>query len=338
MSRRLTRRGLPVVLAAGLVVAVSILAVGTARGAGERAAAAAIDVTQTCSHRVQPHSRIDIQAVVANTGDVVLSVPEGNAGISADAGTPLDESDDFVPTLVGGDINNNGLLDPAERWTYNGSYTADTEDMTDIVGVDATGSGGEAVSDLAACETDVVQQPQPGEIVGVSKVSGKVLVKEPGSSKFVPLTGVTEIPVGSQVDTTHGVIKLVAGLGGGRTNSANFNDGLFKILQKHTRNAYMTLVLQGGNFAVCRSRALGVLNADAKRKRPVRRLWGNGKGRFASKGRYSSATVRGTRWLVQDRCDGTLTRVLRGVVRVQDFRKRKTVNVRAGQSYLAKAP
>jgi hypothetical protein len=326
----------PVVLAAGPVVAASILAVGTARGAGERAAAAAIDVTQTCSHRVPPGSKIDIRAVVANTGDVQLSVPAGSAGISGDAGTPLDESDDFVPTLAGGDANNNGLLDPAERWTYNGSYTAGKEDMTDIVGVDATGSGGEAVSDLAACETDVVQQPQPGEIVGVSKVSGKVLVKEPDSSKFVPLIGVTEIPVGSRVDTTHGVIKLVAGLGGRRTNSARFSDGLFKILQKHTRNAYVTLVLQGGNFGVCRGHALSTLSTDAKRK-PIRRLWGNGKGRFTTKGRYSSATVRGTRWLVQDGCDGTLTRVLRGVVRVKDFRKHKTVNVRAGQSYLAKA-
>jgi hypothetical protein len=318
-------------------VAGAIRAAGTAHGAGERAAAAAIDVTQMCSHRVPPRSKIDIQAVVANTGDVVLTVPQGTAGISGDAGTPLDESDDFVPTLAGGDTNKNGLLDPAERWTYKGSYTADTEDMTDIVGVDATGPGGEAVSDLAACETDVIQKPQPGEIVGVSKVSGQVLVKEPNSSRFVPLTGVTEIPVGSQVDTTHGVIKLVAGLGRGRTNSAYFNDGLFKILQKHTRNAYMTLVLRGGNFGVCRGRALTTLGAEVKR-RPIRRLWGNGKGRFTSKGRYSSATVRGTHWLVQDRCDGTLTRVLRGVVRVQDFRKHTTINVRAGQSYLAKAP
>ena len=95
----------------------------------------------------------------------------------------------------------------------------------------------------------------------------------------------------------------------------------------------------GGNFGVCRGgRALSVFSVDAKRKRQVRRLWGNGKGRFTTKGRYSSATVRGTHWLVQDRCDGTLTRVLRGVVKVQDFRHHKTVNVRAGHTYLATAP
>ena len=175
-------------------------------------------------------------------------------------------------------------------------------------------------------------------IVGVQKVSGEVLFKVPGSGKFVPLTGTTEIPVGSQVDTAHGTIKLIAGLGGGRTNSANFNDGLFKIQQAHARNAYMTLLLEGGNFGVCRTSALSTMSVDAKRKRQVRRLWGNGKGRFTTKGRYSSATVRGTHWLVQDRCDGTLTRVLRGIVKVKDFRKHKTISVRAGHTYLAQAP
>jgi hypothetical protein len=334
---RLRRLGLPAVLAAGLLVAALVLALGTARSAPARAFAAAIDVTQTCTARVKPQARVDIQAVVANTGDVQLTIPPGLQGIAADAGTPLVESDDFSPAYASGDANNNQILDPGEHWTYNGSYTAGTEDMTDIVDVDALGAGGGDVSDFANCDTDVIQTPQPGVIVGVQKVSGKVLVKQPGG-KFVPLTGATEIKVGSIVDTTHGTIKLIAGLGGGKTNSANFNDGMFKILQSRAKNAYMTLVLQGGNFGVCRGRALSAFSVDAKRKRQVRRLWGNGKGRFTTKGRYSSATVRGTHWLVQDRCDGTLTRVLRGVVKVKDFRQHRTVNVRAGHAYLAKAP
>jgi hypothetical protein len=69
----------------------------------------------------------------------------------------------------------------------------------------------------------------------------------------------------------------------------------------------------------------------------VRRLWGSGKGRFETRGRYSSATVRGTRWLVVDRCDGTLTRVRQGVVLVKDFKRGRSVLVRAGRSYFAKA-
>jgi hypothetical protein len=209
--------------------------------------------------------------------------------------------------------------------------------VTNIVDVDAVGPGAE-VSDLADCDTDIIQTPRPGVIVGARVVSGEVSFKPPGATKFVELTGATEIPVGAQVDTTHGVISLTSGLGGGRTNSSQFYSGLFTILQKKARNAFMTLRLDGGNFRICGRRSLSTLSVDAKRKRPVRRLWGNGKGRFTTKGRYSSATVRGTKWLVQDRCDGTLTRVLRGLVRVRDFRARKNVKVRAGQSYLAKAP
>jgi len=98
------------------------------------------------------------------------------------------------------------------------------------------------------------------------------------------------------------------------------------------------LILQGGNFGSCKSRRLSAVGADAKTRKPVRRLWGNGKGRFTTKGRYSSATVRGTKWLTEDRCDGTLTRVIHGVVRVRDFRAHKNVNVHAGHTYLAHAP
>ena len=68
----------------------------------------------------------------------------------------------------------------------------------------------------------------------------------------------------------------------------------------------------------------------------VRQLWGNGKGRFRTRGRYAAATVRGTYWLTVDRCDGTLTQVRQGIVQVSDFRLKKQVTVRAGKSYLAK--
>jgi hypothetical protein len=70
----------------------------------------------------------------------------------------------------------------------------------------------------------------------------------------------------------------------------------------------------------------------------IRRLRGRGRGRYRTRGRYSAATVRGTDYTVEDRCDGTLTKVRRGVVSVRDFRRRRTVIVRAGRSYLARAP
>jgi hypothetical protein len=73
-------------------------------------------------------------------------------------------------------------------------------------------------------------------------------------------------------------------------------------------------------------------------KKPVRGLWGTAKGNFRTSARFSSATVRGTIWLVQDRCDGSLTQVVQGTVAVSDTVRNKTVLVSAGNSYLAKSP
>ena len=72
----------------------------------------------------------------------------------------------------------------------------------------------------------------------------------------------------------------------------------------------------------------------------MRHLWGRGSGSFRTGGKRSAATVRGTWWLAEDRCDGTVTRVKTGRVDVRDFRLKKTIRLRAGKRslYLAKAP
>ena len=74
----------------------------------------------------------------------------------------------------------------------------------------------------------------------------------------------------------------------------------------------------------------------AAAKPKTRKLWGDGKGKFRTKGQYSAATIRGTKWLVQDACTTTLTRVAQGVVSVNDFVKRKTVLVKKGKTYTAR--
>ena len=77
--------------------------------------------------------------------------------------------------------------------------------------------------------------------------------------------------------------------------------------------------------------------STAAKKKKKRRLWGDGKGRFRTKGKHSAATVVGTKWLVEDKCTSTLTRVARGKVRVRDFVKKKTVLVKTGKKYVARA-
>ncbi len=172
--------------------------------------------------------------------------------------------------------------------------------------------------------------PEPGKSVVIQPVSGKTLVKLPGTRKFVPVDVTRGIPNGSIVDTRAGKIRLFAIPKAGKpVESALFYDGLFQ------------LRLAGGitelrlveKLAKCPS---GKAAAAAKKKPKTRKLWGDGSGSFRTRGQYSAATVRGTKWLVQDFCGKTLTRVAKGVVSVKDFVKHKTVLVRAPKRYTAR--
>jgi hypothetical protein len=172
--------------------------------------------------------------------------------------------------------------------------------------------------------------PTAGKTVVVSELAGKVLVRKKGSNTFVPLDADAGIPLGSTVDTRKGTVELTSQQKkGGETQTAKFYDGIFLVTQKGaTVNLQLTQKL-----ARCSSGKAAV----AKKKRPKkRRLWGDGKGRFRTQGKRSAATVVGTKWLVQDSCAGTLTKVARGVVSVRDFARHKTIRVKAGKQYLAK--
>ena len=157
--------------------------------------------------------------------------------------------------------------------------------------------------------------------------SGRILVKRPNSTEFVELRGTDGIPVGSEVNAKNGRVVLTIEPGDGRTpQRATFYAGIFRITQT---GATVDLTLTEP-LAACKSKRASA----AQRKAKSRKLWGDGKGKFRTRGRYSAATVRGTIWLVQDSCAGTLTRVRQGVVSVRD--RKRTVLVRAGRSYLAK--
>ena len=205
--------------------------------------------------------------------------------------------------------------------------------------------------------------PVPGKSVVVKVVSGEVFIKLPGSGRgaratsprkgFVPFTGAANIPVGSQLDTSKGRIALTsaAATGGVKTQTSDFYKGIFQVKQSVPKKkprkpkALITDLVMKGQIARSQCAPLkgarsAAVDAKKKKKGPksvLGKLWGSGKGKFRTDGRYSSATVRGTIWLVEDRCDGTLTRVRRGVVSVRDIKRKKTVKVKAGHSYLASA-
>src|SRR3954469_8392136 len=287
----------------------------------------------------------------ANTGfdaEPPVSVSATPIGISA-----ADFDRDNRPDLAV--ASNSGGVDVLRR-NAGGGFTRDPLiPVAGVVnGVAAGDFDGDLRPDIAAAEytTDtfsVLLNPAPagpppaptptplptpvaGKTVNVAPVSGKVLVRRPGSKQFATLTAGAQIPVGSTIDTRDGRITITAAQGKGKTASADFFDGLFKLTQTKGSKPVTTLALTE-KLACPRGKSA---SAAAKKKKS-RKLWGDGSGSFRTRGQYSAATVRGTKWLVQDSCTSTLTRVSRGAVTVQDLVKHKTVVVRAGKRYTARA-
>ena len=193
-----------------------------------------------------------------------------------------------------------------------------------------------------------VLAPKLGVRTVLERVKGTVRVKTATSGaarasqkgrSFSPVREPREIKVRSLVNARRGTVRLTSS----RDRASGIQDGefvggLFQVLQSRAKRTkgLTELRLKGSSFKRCGS-ATG-RKAGIARKRVIRRLRGNARGRFRTRGRYSAATVRGTNWTVEDRCDGTLTKVKRGKVAVRDFRRHKTVVVRKGKSYLARAP
>ncbi len=151
-----------------------------------------------------------------------------------------------------------------------------------------------------------------------------------------PFTSGT-VPYNATVDVTKGTLELKTDTGSLKVNGEGAAPAAFKLVRGlDNKKPIVELVLAKGDFSACPKRKTKSGRLAAAGKAPVRALWGNGKGSFRTKGRYAAATVRGTNWLVEDTCDGTLTKVKRGVVQVTDLVKKKQVTIRAGQSYLAK--
>ncbi|HWF34390.1 MAG TPA: hypothetical protein VG295_03435, partial [Solirubrobacteraceae bacterium] len=169
--------------------------------------------------------------------------------------------------------------------------------------------------------------PVFGVSATVAPVSGVVLVRLPGARSFVSLGAGSTLPLGSVVDTTNGTVRVTAAVGSGaRTQSSLFYSGAFRLTQRRARSGVLggkrvgltVLTLTGAGMARCTA-------ATTAAKHPKHRgLWGNGKGSFQTVGTNASATVRGTQWLTEDTCAGTLIRVARGVVSVDDFPHHRT--------------
>jgi Ca2+-binding RTX toxin-like protein len=176
--------------------------------------------------------------------------------------------------------------------------------------------------------------PVQGRLMAIAPHGRRLRFILRGAHRFVPLTTHVNMPVGSTLDATSGKLHLVLAAGLRKRANGTFSGGAFSVRQPGGGLAG-ELTLAGGNFAQCNAAARA--GVSAARTRVIRRLTGSGRGRFRTRGRHSTATVRGTAWTVIDRCDGTLTKVQRGVVIVRDLGTGRTIILRSGEQYLAKS-
>ncbi len=210
-----------------------------------------------------------------------------------------------------------------------------------------------------ACDTnDGSTLPVAFKTFNATVVSGDVFVKLPAGAAraaqgakppkgFVRLQGAQTIPVGSTLDTAKGRVRLRTASDTRRhVQTADFFRGRFVVRQvrkprgrakRRSTKLITDTILTGSSFRrTCGTTTASISQTRRRSRKRVRRLFGDGKGTFRTRGRNAAATVRGTRWSVQDRCDGTLVTVQRGSVSVRDLVRRRTVIVRTGRTYLAR--
>lgn len=186
----------------------------------------------------------------------------------------------------------------------------------------------------------VAQAPTPvfTKTVRLAPVDGTVLIRIPGARDFIELRSTETVPIGTVIDARAGTVRLTSATAyPTKLQTGNFFLGRFQVLQQRSLKGLTDLVIQDRlKRSVCTAQGQQAQTARLS-ARILGLLRGKAKGHFRTRGHVAAATVRGTEWGVRDRCDGTLVVVTRGVVAVRDFTLHKTVIVKTGQTYLAKA-
>ena len=281
------------------------------------------------------HERVRALAGGQNrvNADPLLAAALSNQGGQTDvltipANSPA--ADLMAPFVCGSGFDQRFFAVPAGQPCDAGAYDRDAVDP-------GIGGGGGQPPPPTPTPTPPAQptpQPTPTPVVNqtvvAAEIKGTVKVQLKGTKTFVDLDATRGIPMGSTIDTRKGRVELTSvPKAGAPPEKAQFYDGLFKVTQsKGITTLTLTEVLD------C-SKGKGASAAQKKPKK--RKLWGDGKGAFRTAGKYSAATVRGTRWLVEDTCTTTTTKVEVGSVTVEDRIKKLKKVIRAGKRYVARA-
>jgi hypothetical protein len=179
-------------------------------------------------------------------------------------------------------------------------------------------------------------------------IDGQTRFRPRGSSAFQALRVDENVPTGSAIDSSKSEVQVsVQSSAAGGIDRVQLSQGPFVARQLTGDRPVTELELKDPppRCASSRARSGARSSAVGGHAAPVaraasgkrRRLFARGKGRFRTRGRYGSGTKRGTVFLTEDRCDGTLFKVSEGRIAVRDFVTGKTIIVKAGGRYFARA-
>ena len=201
------------------------------------------------------------------------------------------------------------------------------------------------VSYQSPCPPASITSPIVGQRQTVHVTAGEVTVRRKGTNSFIPLSGASTIPDGSELDATNGRALITAATAlPGQTKSAEISGGRLLIHQERAGVGETHLILSQpltGYPGVRRPHgSAAALTAGAKHGsgHKSRKLWvseSGGGGNWGTNGRYVSTTVEGTRWLTVDECTRSRVTVVAGKVKVRDLVNNKTKVLTAGESYVA---
>ena len=226
--------------------------------------------------------------------------------------------------------------------TDDPAVTNNTTAVATLVGPSAKPPEPEAVHQNTA-----LPDPVTGELAIASPSQGNVLIRTPVEASFRALDQTEAIPIGSELDTRAGKVTITTtrNRSGSRTQSAKFYDGTFQLRQSGGKKPLTTARLSG-ELEGCSEAGLDAAAKGKTKNKKGRSLFGSGSGRFRTSGSSGSATVRGTTWLVEDRCEGsTFIRVDSSKIKppktaleVDDFGKpgKRDIGLAVGESYLAR--
>ena len=294
-------------------------------------------------------------------GSITLCVAvgeEGNALISADPGGSAGSWTDeliYARPPNGPEESSNGVasVSCAPETTAGAPFCASVfANATVVTSSDPTG-GSSAWTATALPESDlgaIIRGAGPVEsvpvpVVGVrqtvSLVSGTVLVRLKGSSRFVALSAASSIRDGSEVDATNGRVIVTVATSTG-TESAEAYGGRFVIEQERTgsdeTHFVLSLALTGCPRVALPHGSAAAVASHSTHGPKSRHLWvSEGGGSWGTDGRYVSTSVEGTRWLTLDECFRSEVRVAAGKVKVHDLVRNRTKTITAGHHYTATA-